>query len=267
VLQIALDRLLVDDTPDRPAAKALAIHQQLGIGTGAVPVYEIARALDIEQIHERPLKTFEGVLATDAERDFGIITINSRTSFERRRFSLAHELGHFLCGWHDQIDAGRFACTRSDMSWPSGDEQHKRQEAEANTFAIELLVPGDFVRPYLRRFPDLEHPLAIRRDLKISKAAAVRRYVSLHTRKVAAIFAKDGAFGYVERAADFPFLAMQSQELLPALPSPSSASALTEMVEVDPRPWRLDHVGGELACQVLSQDDGRAIVLLYLDDS
>lgn len=265
--QIALDRLLVDDTPDLPTAKALAIHQQLGMRTGAVPVYEIARTLDIEEIHEKPLGSFEGALVTDPERDFGFIIVNSQSSSERRRFSLAHELGHFLCAWHVQTTETGFACKRSDMTFPSGAEQHKRQESEANAFAIELLAPADCVRPYLRRLPDLEHPLAMRRELKISKAAAVRRYASLHTRKVAAIFAWDGNFSYIERSESFPYLAIKTDEPLPALPAPSASDGLSEMVEVDPGAWRLDHVRGELSCQALHQDEGRAIVLLYLDGS
>jgi Zn-dependent peptidase ImmA (M78 family) len=267
VLQIALDRLLVDDTPDLAGAKAQAIHRQLGVITGAVPVYDIARALDIEDIREKPLSSFEGALLTDAERDFGIIAVNSRSPSERRRFSLAHELGHFLCGWHVQTDRSGFACTRSDMSFPSGDEQHKRQETEANAFAIELLAPADSVRRYLRRMPDLEHPLTFRETLKISKAAAVRRYVALHTHRVAAIFAKDGKFGYIERSESFPYLAIERDELLPPLPASSSSQGLSDMIEVNPSAWRLQHVSGELACQALYQDGGRAIVLLYLDDA
>lgn len=263
--QIALDRLLVDDTPDLPTAKAQAIHRQLGVTTGAVPVYDIARALDIEDIREKPLSSFEGALLTDAERDFGIIAVNSRSPSERRRFSLAHELGHFLCGWHVQTDRSGFACTRSDMSFPSGDEQHKRQETEANAFAIELLAPADSVRPYLRRLPDLEHPLTFKETLKISKAAAVRRYAALHTRKVAAIFTKDGKFGYIERSESFPYLHIKRDEPLPALPAPSASQRLSEMVDVDANAWRLHDVRGELACQALYQDEGRAIVLLYLD--
>jgi Zn-dependent peptidase ImmA (M78 family) len=267
VPQIALDRLLVDDTPDLAAAKAQAIHRQLGMSTGAVPVYEIARALDIEEIREKPLLSFEGALLTDAERDFGIITVNSQSSSDRRRFSLAHELGHFLCSWHVQTVRSGFACTRSDMSFPTGEEQHNRQETEANAFAIELLAPAHSMRPYLRRLPDLEHPLTIKDTLKISKAAAVRRYAALHIRKVAAIFAKDGNFSYIERSESFPYLHIKRDEPLPALPPPSGSQRLSEMVEADPNAWRLRDVRGELACQALYQDGGRAIVLLYLDDS
>lgn len=262
---IALERIAIDDTPDKPEAKAQAIHEQLGTTTAPVQVHDIAHALDIAEIREEPLDSLEGALITGPERDFGIIAINSRSSLERRRFSLAHELGHFLCAWHQQTQDTGFACTRADMAWPQDPAKHRQQEAEANRFAIELLAPARFIQPYLRRLPDLDHVLAIRSALQISKAAAVRRYVSLHEKKVAAIFARDGAFNYVERASGFPYLAFQPLEPLPALPPSPSGGGVSEMIETDPQGWHLRSASGELACQILTQERGYAIVLLYLE--
>jgi Zn-dependent peptidase ImmA (M78 family) len=69
------------------------------------------------------------------------------------------------------------------MSMPSGDAAHRMQEAEANLFAIELLAPATLMTPYIRRLPDLENVLAITSAFDISKAAAARRYASLHTKR------------------------------------------------------------------------------------
>ncbi len=266
MLQLRLDRFEVDDTPHRPEARAAAIHRQLGLEPSAVPVHDIARALDIADIEERPASAFEGALVTDPERSFGVISINSRAALERRRFSLAHELGHFLCDWHRQTSDDGFRCTRSDMAWPVGDPQHRMQEAEANRFAIELLAPAQFVAPYLRRLPDLDQILAMHATLQISKVAAARRFASLHSGKVAAVFAKNGAFQYVERSEAFPYLPLAPGEPLPGLPSLSLSTTTSEMVEADPTVWKVATMGGELACQVLRQQDGHAIVLLVIDD-
>ena len=119
---------------------------------------------------------------TQAERDFGTILINSKSSPQRRRYSLAHELGHFLCAWHRPAEGG-FRCTVIDMTEPGGSAIHRRQEMEANRFAIELLAPKRLVRRHLRRFPDLDDVLALHTMLDISKAAAVRRYVALHPKE------------------------------------------------------------------------------------
>jgi len=263
---IALDRMVVDDTPARPEAKAAAIHAQLGSDGHPVPVHRIATALDIVEIEDRPLASFEGLLLTGPEREFGTIAVNSASSWQRRRFSVAHELGHFLCDWHvpRQQQAG-FGCTRSDMVAPVGDPIHLRQEREANTFAIELLAPAAAMKPWLRRFPDLEHVIEIHKCLDISKAAAARRYVSLHPRSVAVVFAKDGKVSFAERGPEFPFIALRSGDMLPASPERPSDDVISEMLDADPQEWAISAPGAELACQHLAQMDGHSITLLYLD--
>ena len=95
------------------------------------------------------------------------------------------------------------------MTEPSGGELHIRQEKEANFFAIELLAPKRFFLRYLRRVPDLEHVLALHSTLDISKAAAVRRYVTLHPERLSAVFARNGAFEYVVKGGGFPWVEFQ----------------------------------------------------------
>lgn len=67
-----------------------------------------------------------------------IITVNSKSSSERQRFSLGHELGHWTEGW-----AGRgFLCGRDDIRESSSLADTKRDfEAQANRFAADLLLP------------------------------------------------------------------------------------------------------------------------------
>lgn len=263
---IALDRMTVDDTPARPEAKAAAIHAQLGSDLCPVPVHQIARALDIVDIQDRPLASFEGLLLTEAEREFGTIAVNAGSSWQRRRFSVAHELGHFLCDWHvSRHQQAGFGCTRSDMVAPVGDPIHLRQEREANTFAIELLAPAAAMKPWLRRFPDLEHVIEIHKSLDISKAAAARRYVSLHPKSVAVVFAKDGRVSFSERGPEFPFIRLNAGDVLPASPQRLSDDVISEMLNADPQDWAISTPGAELACQQLAQIDGHSITLLYLE--
>jgi hypothetical protein len=72
-MALTLDRMEIEESgradPERLAA---AIHRQLGDAKGAVPVYEIARALDIIEIRECQVDHFEGALVTEAERNEGI---------------------------------------------------------------------------------------------------------------------------------------------------------------------------------------------------
>jgi Zn-dependent peptidase ImmA (M78 family) len=139
----------IDDVGANPEKLAQAIHQKLNLTTGPVPVREIALALDIEEITEAPLTSFEGALLTTPERTTGKILLNTSSPPERRRFTLSHELGHYLNMTHQGESDGGFQCSKTDMVTPRGHERHVRQEAEANRFAIELLAPAHLIRPYL----------------------------------------------------------------------------------------------------------------------
>ena len=257
--------MAVDEAATSPERAAVEIHRQLGAPTGPVPVFEIARALDIEKIEQRPLDGFEAMLLTGLERDFGHVLLNGRSSPRRRRYSLAHELGHFLCVWHKQTREDGFACRSTDMVSPRGPSYHVTQEREANAFAIELLAPVALVRPYLKRLPDLDVVLEMHLRLDISKVAAARRYVNLHAYPLAVVIAKNGVALYVDRNPTFPFLEFAAGQSLPELPMPPAGRATSEMIDADARDWRLSNVGRQLFCQTLVQDEGYALVLLQLE--
>lgn len=81
---------------------------------------------------EAPLDNCEGRIVF-GERGSAIITINSGTYYiPRKRFSIAHELGHYELGHRTQIHYDNAA---------SLDYIKAGIEAEANEFASELLVP------------------------------------------------------------------------------------------------------------------------------
>ena len=62
--RLNLDRMAIEEVGGHPERLAGAIHDQLPGLTGPVPVVEIALALDIEEIRETPLMSFEGALIT-----------------------------------------------------------------------------------------------------------------------------------------------------------------------------------------------------------
>ena len=164
---LTLDRMAIEEVGLNPQRLAEAIDDQLGELDGGVPVYEIAAALDIEEIREWPLSNLDGALITTPERDRGRVLLNLKSSVQRRRFSLSHELLHFLNPTHQQTSADGFHCTRRDMRI-SGDnkssDRHKRQESEANRFAIELLTPRRRLKPFLTGTPDMKTVASMARE-------------------------------------------------------------------------------------------------------
>lgn len=78
---------------------------------------------------------------TFIEEEVKAIGVNSRHAPTRRRFSIAHELGHYLNG-HKSYDSGG---THVE-SQPSYLDPQQRQEIEANEFAAEMLMPTDWLK-------------------------------------------------------------------------------------------------------------------------
>lgn len=81
------------------------------------------------------------------------IWIAHNLSHVRRRFTLAHEIGHIIIPWHsgmimDDLDAPRQV----------GEGAYREMEAEANRFASELLMPTAWVHETMKRMP---HPTAL----------------------------------------------------------------------------------------------------------
>ena len=233
-----LDRLAIDDVATNPERIAEEIHRQLGVRRGPVLVDQIAFELGIEEIRKRPLTAFEAALATDPERSSGMILVNEKSAHERRRYSTAHELGHYVCGWHNAT-TGWFRCTKQDMATENyrlARSLHARQENEANAFAIELLAPEYLIAPYLRGYPDLGKVLAMGQLLEISKVAAARRFAYRHPKPVAVVFSQKGAFLYAHRGGEFPWLKLVKGELLQDTPKVDQ-TGLSDMIEVDSRDW------------------------------
>jgi hypothetical protein len=152
---LTLDRMAIEEAGPNPDALAAAIHAQLKLKNGAVPVHAIARALDIISIRDAPLPGVEGALIMPANRDWGAIFTKAHTTPQRRRYTIGHELGHFLNLWHEPPEDVGFACTAKDLGteWRGVSRdagQHRLQESQANRFAIELLAPASRVEPFLK---------------------------------------------------------------------------------------------------------------------
>ncbi|UFH49200.1 ImmA/IrrE family metallo-endopeptidase [Pseudomonas sp. KNUC1026] len=66
------------------------------------------------------------------------ILVNDAAPPTRRKFTLAHELGHIVIPWHTRTIVSHLNPHQADASY-------LRMEAEANRFAAELLMPSDWL--------------------------------------------------------------------------------------------------------------------------
>jgi IrrE N-terminal-like domain len=102
-----------------------------------VPVEAIAEDFLGLSVAEAESLQVSGMLLP-SERE---VWLNATESPERRRFTLAHELGHWVC----QVMEGRGApvmCRADEVGVGEG----RALEREANVFAAELLMPEEGVR-------------------------------------------------------------------------------------------------------------------------
>jgi hypothetical protein len=96
------------------------------------------------RVKYRPLDGCEARIAGNGDQ--AIITVNSRSSRRRKRFSVAHELGHW------KYDRGRILVCRSDEIGRAG-QNYPTPERVADSYAAQLLMPAYIFDPIARSHP------------------------------------------------------------------------------------------------------------------
>lgn len=142
---------------------------------------------------EVPLKGCEGRIVYSPSGQSGKITVNSDTKYEpRKRFSIAHEIGHYLLD-HNKVhydNPGTLDCYRQG-----------NQEAEANEFASELLMPtAAFMNAVQGRpfSPKLIEEVADHFGTSIS--SVVYRYVTCGPHPLAVVYSYKGKVVWMKKS-------------------------------------------------------------------
>jgi len=143
------------------------------IVSAPVDVEKIAQALHLDVRKDSVEGDISGFLFRNHEKSSAIIGVNRKQHSNRQRFTVAHELGHFLLHAGDKIhvDRGFEVRLRSDESSKGTDIDEK----EANLFAAELLMPKSFVEKDLEKVGPVDLM-----DEKTIKKLAEKYQVSPH---------------------------------------------------------------------------------------
>ncbi len=130
---------------ERIAEQLLA---KAGVDTTPVPVEQVAAHLSIKIDLADLGEDCSGVLVRNGNR--AVIGVNEGHHSNRQRFSIAHEIAHFVLHEGDTyIDKGYRVHFR-DLESGSGT---KLEEMEANAFAAALLMPAKRVRDAFKQQP------------------------------------------------------------------------------------------------------------------
>lgn len=181
----------------RAAREVLA---ELGIKTYPIQPDEIthAKGLAIEPRDDFPDGVF-GALWRSGNA-FGIIVSSACPTPGHRRFTIAHELGHYHVDGHvDQLFASGNAVAPS----LGGHYRSQRDpvEVEADAFAGELLVPTTFARSLLQGAPvGMNAVLQIRDAFDVSLSCAAIRLAQLADEPLVVVLSKDGVVEWTARS-------------------------------------------------------------------
>jgi len=127
-------------------AQGERLARELGGEKPPINVEQIARKLGLRVAGAKLGAGVSGLLVTNDEEK--CICVQAADSAERKRFTIAHEIGHFQLrhqfaeGTHVHVDHGHLISQRSTRSSQGIDPI----EVEANQFAACLLMPSNLLR-------------------------------------------------------------------------------------------------------------------------
>lgn len=128
------------------ASQLIAIAKEKGICTTPLDVFKLAsEVLGIEIVQKELAKDHSGYLEKTTEKKWRCV-VNSLHHETRQRFTVAHEIGHFLLHQNDKstFDSEEdWVKNRSLVDFNGQNPEYERHESEANMFASELLMPSD----------------------------------------------------------------------------------------------------------------------------
>jgi Zn-dependent peptidase ImmA (M78 family) len=110
-----------------------------------IKVEEIAKSLGLKIVPQPLDETISGMLII--KDGIGTIAYNQTESNVRRRFTIAHELGHFILHKNEGtlfLDKNFSVLLRSQMTPET--VQKQRLEQEANAFAAAILMPEELLK-------------------------------------------------------------------------------------------------------------------------
>lgn len=136
-------------------------------------------------IEEGGLENSDGRIVTTGGQG-GVIRVKSDMHRGRKRFTIAHEIGHYQL--HPKLRLSHSDESSSFRIWNDANE-----EAEANMFAAELLMPEFLFRPRMGKDdPSLATMDRLAEEFKTSTMATLFQYITYTKEPLAMVVSVDG---------------------------------------------------------------------------
>lgn len=170
-------------------------------------------------VREGDIRGAEGRLLR--KKKHGVIHIRKGITPEgRRRFTIAHELGH----WELHEAYSQFLCNKEDMR----DYGQSPLEVEANCFAAELLMPNTHFREACgNQAPSMVLLEKLAEDFQTTLTATAIRFADVSKRRVVVVYYQKGVvrWSYSDPKKNLPFV-------VAGKPVPQFSSATLDLSEV-----------------------------------
>lgn len=167
----------------------------------------------------------------------GTIRVKAGLNPGRRRFTIAHEIGHYVLHPREGLDRDDIA--KNFRVWNDPGE-----EAEANLFAAELLMPEFLFKPRAKRTPPSFASLdRLSSEFSTSTMATAFQYATHTIEQVALVVSVGGKVKWFHRAKDF-WPRLRTDELHPHSAAGEIAAGKSgdtkKMVRVSAYAWLSD---------------------------
>ena len=130
-------------------ARATELLKQNGLFKQVVDVEALAEALRVS-VQSQPLEDGFSAFLLVKEGN-ATAFVNSDHHPNRRRFSLAHEIGHFVLHHQPTKKLDDLFLDKSVALYTRKDHHSNDMEREANEFAASLLMPRDLLEKYVNK--------------------------------------------------------------------------------------------------------------------
>ncbi len=200
-----------------------------------------------------------------ARGNHAVISINSDSNDGRQRFSLAHELAH----WINDRETGAFLCAKEDIG--PQDFEAKLVEKKANEFGSQLLLPNYLVDPWMKgRTVTLGTASLLGADFSTSLTAAAIRLIRRTNESACLVCHNQTRLVWFQRSIRFPSEYFLASGLHPETDgfrmAFGGASGLSE-VKVEPANYWISSRGVsrlEVETQSVKLPDGTVLTLISI---
>lgn len=158
-------------------------------------VYSICKQLQIEII-EVSIKA-DAYLECDCGKSY--IFLKKSLDDNRKKFTIAHELGHFYIPWHSEL---MFGCDINEIDFKN---DYAPREKEANMFAAELLMPSEEFKKNFSSIISYKGISELANRFGVSFQAALNRSIEFAKEDCIVICSSHRQIRWFKATEDFPY--------------------------------------------------------------